>query len=64
MVTHGEGSPKVGPMFLCCSTGVGIYYIGALGLTEGAKAAIYVFGSHGKVVSGARLELGECAGHW
>ena len=37
--------------------------IGTLGLTEGAKAAIDVFGSHSKVVGGARLELGECAGH-
>lgn len=43
--------------------GAGTDNICALGFTEGAKASIDVFGSNSKIVSGARLELGQRTGH-
>lgn len=49
--------------FLNSSTRAGTDDICALRFTEGAKAPIDVFGPNSKMVSGARLELGQCAGH-
>lgn len=49
--------------FLNCSARAGIDDICALRFTEGTKAAIDVFGSNSKMISGARLELGQGTGH-
>ena len=49
--------------FLNCSAGAGTDDICALRFTEGAKAPIDVFGSNSKMISGARLELGQSTGH-
>ena len=37
--------------------------VGALRITEGAKASIRVLGSDRKMVGGARLDLSQSAGH-
>lgn len=46
-----------------CSARVGTDDICALRFTERAKASIDVFGSDCKMIRGARLKLGQCAGH-
>lgn len=48
---------------LRCSAGAGTNDICALRFAEGPEAAVDVFGSNSEVVGGARLELGESAGH-
>lgn len=50
--------------FLKCSARAGTDDIGALRFTEGSKAPVNVFGSDSKMISGARLELGQRTGHW
>lgn len=62
--THALLNAKHFLSFLYSLAWVGIDDICALRFAEGTEAPMDVFGSNSKMVGGARLELGQCTGHW